>query len=88
MSETVPTKLTEEEMALHAQQILDNPIFGLVFKSIKTDLLSQWETTEYGQSVLRETLWNQVQAVEYVNQKLKGCINAYLLKKKESMNIV
>lgn len=82
MSET--PKLTEGEMASYAQQILDNPVFGLVFKSVKHDLVSRWETTEYEQSTLRETLWNQIQAIEYVNQKLRGCVNAYILKKKES----
>ena len=57
--------------SIHAQQVLDNPVWEEVFAELRESLISQWEATSKDDWRLRERIFGELQALKDVRQKLE-----------------
>ena len=61
--------------AIHAKELVDNPLFQEIIQGEKSDLFDEWAGTKWFQWRKREKLWSMVKACLSIENKLKKAVN-------------
>ena len=55
-----------------AKAILDNPVYGEAFSTLRDKLIAEWEATRMSDEAERERIWALMQMLKRVNQYFEG----------------
>lgn len=68
--------LTPHEIAIRAQQLLDDPVVAVIFSDLERRYISEWRGTGPGENEKRETAHANVRALDDIRARLSALASA------------
>lgn len=71
--------MTTEQKGRRAKEILEDDVFLSVVDETKSDILMQWNLTDFGEIDIRESLYHQGRALDEVLRGLRTLVDDLVL---------